>query len=34
MKITKSEWTDLGGMMNPDCYRKHSAGRWHYYRSV
>ncbi len=32
MRITKAEWSALGGLRNPRCYRRQQAnGRWLYY---
>lgn len=34
-EISKSEWTDKGGLRNSRLWRRQDkAGRWHYYESV
>jgi hypothetical protein len=33
-RISKKEWTGLGGLKNSDLYRVQRNGRWFYYRGA
>ena len=34
MRITKAEWTRLGGLRNYRLYRVQKKGRWYYYHEL